>query len=174
MHLTEAATKREVPTNQAAPGGSRWSARGLLPLFLASFVALYFELIIIRYLSTEIRIFAYLKNLALIASFFGIGLGMVLERPPRALKRLFPLITAALFLLMTFASVLKLTHLSFPASGYAMFTYQPAAPEGHWVLLWFFTMFLIYLAAVPGMMYLVVAFFAVLGGIVGHRHGTDW
>src|ERR1700719_3465853 len=51
----------------------------VLPLlFLASFVTLYFELVVIRYLSTEIRIFAYLKNLTLIASFFGIGLGMIL------------------------------------------------------------------------------------------------
>ena len=56
---------------------------GFLPLFLASFLALYFELIVIRYLSTEIRVFAYLKNLALIASFFGIGLGMVIGKPPR-------------------------------------------------------------------------------------------
>ena len=39
-------------------------------LFLASFLALYFELVVIRYLSTEIRVFAYLKNLTLIASFF--------------------------------------------------------------------------------------------------------
>jgi len=169
MHLTEVATKREAPASRATPGGSRWSARNLLPLFLASFVALYFEVIVIRYLSTEIRIFAYLKNLALIASFFGIGLGMVLERPPRALKRLFPLIAAALFLLMRFASALKLTHLSFPASGYAMFTYQPAAPQGQWASLWLIMMFFIYLVAVPGIMYLVVAFFAVLGGLVGEH-----
>jgi hypothetical protein len=50
-------------------------------LFLASFVALYCELVIIRYLSTEIRVFAYLKNLPLIASFFGIGLGMIVGVP---------------------------------------------------------------------------------------------
>jgi hypothetical protein len=59
---------------------------------MASFVALYFELVVIRYLSTEIRIFACLKNLALIASSFAIGLGMVVEKPPRTLKRLFPLL----------------------------------------------------------------------------------
>ena len=45
-------------------------------LFLASFLALYFELVVIRYLSTEIRVFAYFKNLPLISSFLGLGLGM--------------------------------------------------------------------------------------------------
>jgi hypothetical protein len=42
-------------------------------LFLASFATLYFEILVIRYISTEIRIFAYLKNMPLIASFLGIG-----------------------------------------------------------------------------------------------------
>ena len=168
MQLREPATNQKVASGQA-PAGSGWSVRGLLPLFLASFVALYFELIVIRYLSTEIRIFAYFKNLALIASFFGIGLGMVLERPPRTLKRLFPLITAALFLLMAFASVLKLTHLSMPTSDYSVFMPQPAVPKGHWLFLWVIMTFLIYLLSIPGVMYLVVAFFAVLGGLVGER-----
>ena len=59
-------------------------------LFLASFLALYFELVVIRYLSTEVRVFAYLKNLPLIASFLGIGLGMILGRVPKGLKRAFP------------------------------------------------------------------------------------
>ena len=166
MQCPEPATNQKVASGQA-PAGSDWSARGLLPLFLASFVALYFELVVIRYLSTEIRIFAYLKNPALIASFFGIGLGMVLERPPRTLKRLFPLITAALFLLMAFASSLKLTHLPIPTFDYVLFTSQPMAPKGHWFILWFIMMFLMYLAIVPGIMYLVAAFFSVLGGIVG-------
>lgn len=131
---------------------------------LASFVALYFELIVIRYLSTEIRIFAYLKNLALIASFFGIGLGMVLEKPPALLRRLFPGITALLFLLIRFAPVLRLTHLPIPTIGYQVFTDNPLAPNGHGTVAWAILLFLVYLAAVPGIMYLVVAFFTVLGG----------
>src|SRR5712691_12113472 len=90
------------------------SARDLLMLFMASFLALYFELVVIRYLSTEIRVFAYLKNLALIASFFGIGLGMILGKPPKVLKRFFPLIATGLFLLIAFASPLRLTHLPVP------------------------------------------------------------
>ena len=48
------------------PPPAEASPRDVLLLFLASSLALYFELVIIRYLSTEIRVFAYLKNLALI------------------------------------------------------------------------------------------------------------
>ena len=104
MERTETASYRGDPssqTSQAAPGRSM---RGFLLLFLASFLALYFELTIIRFISTEIRIFAYLKNVALVASFFGIGLGMFLESPPKSLKRLFPLIAAALLLLIKFSN----------------------------------------------------------------------
>lgn len=165
----EAAPTRDAPVSQTTLPSSGWSLRKALPLFLASFVALYFELIIIRYLSTEVRIFAYLKNLALIASFFGIGLGMILETPPRALKRYFPLIAAALFLLIRFASVLKWTHLPMFNSDYIMPGDQTAGPGGAPQVLWALLMLFKYLTVVPGIMYLVVAFFAVLGSFVGER-----
>src|SRR4030042_4052329 len=44
-------------------------------LFLTSCLALYLELIALRWLSSEIRIFAFLKNIPLIISFLGLGLG---------------------------------------------------------------------------------------------------
>lgn len=143
------------------------SSPSFLLLFLASFVALYFELVVIRYLATEIRIFAYLKNLALIASFFGIGLGMILEKTSRTLKRLFPWITATLLLLIRFASVFKLTHLPIPTFGYKVYTVQPIVLSGNFHALSVFVTILIYLAVVPGIMYLIVAFFTTLGGFVG-------
>jgi Spermine/spermidine synthase domain len=148
------------------------SARDVLLLFLASCLALYFELIIIRYLSTEIRVFAYLKNLALIACFFGIGFGMVLGKPPEALKRWFPLVAAGLFLLITFASPLRLTHVPVPSWDYMTWGDSPRPPDGHWLVLWFGLMLLEYLVVVPCVMYIVVAFFTVLGGIVGERLAT--
>jgi len=138
-------------------------------LFLASFLALYFELVVIRYLSTEIRVFAYLKNLALIASFFGIGLGMILGKPPKALKRFFPLIATGLFLLIAFASPLRLTHLPVPGGEYEMFGSLPQPPAGLWGVLWFPTMVLGFFAIVSGILNLVVMFFVVLGGTIGER-----
>jgi SAM-dependent methyltransferase len=47
-------------------------------LFLASCLALFAELAIIRWLSTEVRIFAYAKNLALLLCFLGFGVGCAL------------------------------------------------------------------------------------------------
>jgi SAM-dependent methyltransferase len=49
--------------------------RIILPLFLVSFAALYIEILLIRWIGTEIRVFAYFQNLALIACFLGFGLG---------------------------------------------------------------------------------------------------
>jgi spermidine synthase len=44
-------------------------------LFWISFVALYVEIMMIRWIGTEVRVFAYFQNLALIACFLGFGLG---------------------------------------------------------------------------------------------------
>ena len=61
----------EVPTRES----SRISA-----LFLASALTLFVELALIRWVATEIRIFAYAKNLALLLCFLGFGLGCALAR----------------------------------------------------------------------------------------------
>jgi hypothetical protein len=83
MHMSERILEKGVRSvEQVAARPETSLARNTLMLFLASFLALYFELVVIRYLSTEIRVFAYLKNLALVASFFGIGLGMILGESP--------------------------------------------------------------------------------------------
>src|SRR4030095_14778431 len=49
--------------------------RGELHLVVVSFLILFLEICLIRYLSTEIRIFAYVNNLVLLACFLGMGLG---------------------------------------------------------------------------------------------------
>lgn len=58
-------------------------------LFVLSLLGLYFEMLMIRWLSSEIRIFAYYKNLVLIACFLGFGLGCALCR-----RRVHPIATA--------------------------------------------------------------------------------
>ena len=130
-----------------------------LQLFLASFVALFFELVIIRYLSTEIRAFAYLKNLPLIASFFGIGLGMIIGAPRRSLKALFPVVGLILFALIAFAAPLRLTHIPLPRADYYVWG---AFPDVSKVIVP-----LRFLGEILGILALVVAFFTLLGGIVG-------
>jgi hypothetical protein len=51
-----------------------------LRLTLISILSLFLELLIIRWISSEIRIFAYFKNFVLIACFLGFGLGCYLSR----------------------------------------------------------------------------------------------
>ena len=87
-------------------------------LFLISFVALYFELIVIRWLSSEIRIFAYLKNLPLIASFLGLGLGCALAKRRINVFSFFPLSICTLCLVIAFSAQLGITFLPFPIGDY--------------------------------------------------------
>lgn len=49
-----------------------------LQLFLVGAFLLYVELLLIRWISTEIRVFAYFKNLTLIGCFLGMGIGCML------------------------------------------------------------------------------------------------
>ncbi len=53
----------------------------LRQLFLASFATLYLEILLIRWLGTEVRIFAYFQNLALVSCFLGFGLGCQRAKP---------------------------------------------------------------------------------------------
>ena len=46
---------------------------------MVSAFSLYLEVLLIRWISTEIRVFAYFKNLTLIGCFFGLGLGCLLS-----------------------------------------------------------------------------------------------
>ncbi|HVN76231.1 MAG TPA: methyltransferase domain-containing protein [Thermoanaerobaculaceae bacterium] len=66
-------------TGSPSPGGSRKASRPRLHpdigLFMIGVATLFVELALIRWLGTEVRVFAYFKNLALIACFFGSGLG---------------------------------------------------------------------------------------------------
>ena len=49
-------------------------------LVLISFLSLFLEMLMIRWVSSEIRVFAYLKNFVLVACFLGFGLGCYLSR----------------------------------------------------------------------------------------------
>ena len=49
-------------------------------LILVSLLSLYFEMLMIRWVSSEIRIFAYFKNFVLMACFLGFGVGCYLCR----------------------------------------------------------------------------------------------
>src|SRR5512139_1155820 len=68
-------------------------------IFFISILGLFLETLFIRWVGTEIRIFAYLQNTILVVCFLGIGLGAFTSSQPIEIKRtLFPL-TIFLFLM---------------------------------------------------------------------------
>jgi hypothetical protein len=85
-------------------------------LFLISAIALYTEVVLIRWMSAEIRMFAYLKNFTLFACFLGLGLGMMRRRRGRT-GNLLAILLATLILTLAFATRLHLTRLFFPDVG---------------------------------------------------------
>jgi hypothetical protein len=58
-----------------------------LALFLISFLGLFLELLLIRWITTEINIFAYLQNTVLVVCFMGFGIGCMTSHQPIALRR---------------------------------------------------------------------------------------
>jgi SAM-dependent methyltransferase len=67
------------PSLSSSPGQARPISPAAL-VFLASLMGLFLELSLIRWVSSEVRVFAYCKNLALVASFLGFGAGCLLSR----------------------------------------------------------------------------------------------
>src|SRR3989338_3964506 len=82
-------------------------------LFILSFLALYFEVLLIRWIATEIRIFAYFKNFILIAAFFGLGLGYLNKNKNFNLKTA-PWFLLAISFFVTFSKSLGINKLFFP------------------------------------------------------------
>ena len=56
-------------------------------IFFISVLGLFLELLFIRWIGTEIRIFAYLQNTILVACFLGLGLGMFTSSKPIEIKQ---------------------------------------------------------------------------------------
>src|SRR3984893_8060225 len=85
-------------------------------LFLISAMALYTEVVLIRWMSAEIRMFAYLKNFTLFACFLGLGLGMMRRRRSRA-EKLLPILMATVVLILAVAPQPHFMRLFFPDVG---------------------------------------------------------
>src|SRR5216684_8433779 len=109
--MTDAIAVSEPTINAESPIQS--SNKSLVRAFAISMAALYFELLVIRYIGTEIRIFAYLKNITLIAGFCGIGIALVLIQVPSRLRTWIPSLFALLFLSARYSQLLGLTHIGF-------------------------------------------------------------
>ena len=63
---------------------NRW-----IPLILISSMGLFLELAVIRWLSAEVRLFSYFKNLPLLAAFLGLAIGFALVNKGQDYKKSF-------------------------------------------------------------------------------------
>ena len=59
-----------------------------LAIFLVSVAGLFLEMMLIRWIGTEIRIFAYLQNTILVVCFLGLGMGCFTCRSPVRMRHL--------------------------------------------------------------------------------------
>jgi hypothetical protein len=104
--------------------------RKYAPLALISFVLLYLELVVIRWLASEIRIFAYFKNFPLLATFLGFGIGCILAPRARNYFRFAPWLLLILAAVICFAPLGGYVHVTFidPFEYYAIGRWDVAHP----------------------------------------------
>src|SRR5215470_9243366 len=69
-------------------------------IFLVSFAMLFFELLCIRWIPSYIRYLSYFNNFILMASFLGIGLGMLSARRKNFMFPPFPLLLLIMVILV--------------------------------------------------------------------------
>lgn len=92
----------------------------LFEIGTATFGILALELAMIRWMSGQIRIFAYFNNLVLIGAFLGMGLGLALGRRHRGLHDWTLPALLAISVPLAFSEPLHLMHMHFPDAAIAL------------------------------------------------------
>ena len=89
-------------------------------LFVLSVLSLFLELLVIRYIGTEIIVFGHFKNLSLMSAFLGLGLGFIFAKSKRDYFQWSAIAFLFLSGILITAAPLGLTLLSFhPEGGFA-------------------------------------------------------
>ncbi len=101
-----AADNQPNNADYALPGNRTWA------IFLVSVLGLFLEMMLIRWIGTEIRIFAYIQNTVLVVCFLGLGLGCLTSRRPVKLERTLTNLTFLTLLLAVPATRSALGHIS--------------------------------------------------------------
>jgi hypothetical protein len=85
-------------------------------LFLISSLGLFLELAVIRWLSAEVRLFSYFKNLPLLAAFLGLAIGFMLVGKGNKYKSVFtPMFSIFVILTLLTGRVLSARVLAYPS-----------------------------------------------------------
>jgi hypothetical protein len=106
-------------------------------LAMISCLSLFLELAVIRWLSAEVRLFSYLKNLPLLAAFLGLGIGFALVGKDRDYKRDFPIIFCLfVILVLVIGRISSPKFLAYPAKDELFIWFT--APLSYWLALFLF------------------------------------
>jgi hypothetical protein len=112
---------------------SRWAERkGSMPwlIGLTTFGILALELALIRWTSSQVRIFAYFNNIVLICAFLGMGLGVALGRRYPGLVHFVLPALLVLALPLAFSEPLHLVQMRFPDRSIVLWGGEIAAIPG--------------------------------------------
>ncbi|HKZ86017.1 MAG TPA: hypothetical protein VJ793_20475 [Anaerolineae bacterium] len=108
---------------------SRW-----FPLFLISSLSLFFELAVIRWISGEVRLMAYFKNLSLLAAFLGLAIGFALVGKRDYRSACAPLLGLFVALVLAVGRATSPIALIYPGQGDEFFWWL-SAPVADWLVL---------------------------------------
>ncbi len=146
---------------------ARWAKDGrgaLVQIGLVTFGILALELALIRWTSSQVRIFAYFNNIVLISAFLGMGLGVALGRRRPGLLHLAMPVLLLLALVFGFSDALGLVHMRFPDNTISLWGAENAADP-----LEFARSLGIFLALIGG----VVGLFLCAGAPLGYLFGRS-
>jgi spermidine synthase len=134
------------------------------PLFAISFLSLFFELAVIRWVSGEIRLFSYFKNLPLLAAFLGLAIGFGLVGRARDTRSAFAPFLLILTIVIVGVSRFSPGDLIYPARGddFLWFT----GSYSYWIAL------LLFLGMVLLFFLLIMFVFIPLGQATGEEMST--
>ena len=107
------------------------------PLFLISALGLFLELAFIRWLSAEVRLFSYFKNLPLLAAFLGLAIGFALVRRGRGYQPTFaPVFGMFIAMVLLVGRVASPRVLAYPSKDYEFLWFT--ADISYWLALGLF------------------------------------
>jgi SAM-dependent methyltransferase len=101
----------------------------LIRIAVISFLILYLELVCIRWLGAEMKLFAYFKNFVLMASFAGLGLGCAMPVSGEPRNRWLPWTILALVLVCTTATLTGFALAFFPDAGVFQWNGSLSSPD---------------------------------------------
>jgi len=130
------------------------------PLFVISGLGLFFELAVIRWITAEVRLLSYFKNLALLAAFLGLALGYAVAGRRREVASTFaPLLFLLMLVVVVVGRVLSPLGLTYPGSADEFFWYT--ASVSYWLTL------LVFLLTLVSFFVLTMLVFVPLGQAAG-------